>query len=194
MKASPQLGCAERTTKGPMSPSSAARRGALIGFLILLLAGASFRGSESRAATAPSVVYRVNAGGPALAGSPGWSADTTAAPSPYVNAAATGNTTYSTTAAIDLSHPSVPAGTPAALFQTERYDGAAAPELQWDFPVSPGSYEVRLYLAEIYSGAQFVGARVFDVSIEGQLVLDNYDVFAAVGAFKGVVKSFTITS
>src|SRR5919197_5308010 len=68
-----------------------------------------------------AVVYRVNAGGPALAGSPAWSADTSASPSAYVNAAATGNRTFTTTSAISTSDPSLPAGTPAALFQTERW-------------------------------------------------------------------------
>jgi hypothetical protein len=53
---------------------------------------------------------------------------------------------------------------------------------------------VRLYFAEIYTGAQFAGARIFDVSIEGKLVLDNLDVFAEVGGYKGIVKSFTVAS
>jgi hypothetical protein len=47
------------------------------------------------------VLYRVNAGGAALTGSPAWSADTAAAPSPYVNAAATGNTPYLTATPIN---------------------------------------------------------------------------------------------
>jgi PA14 domain/Bacterial Ig-like domain/Malectin domain/Abnormal spindle-like microcephaly-assoc'd, ASPM-SPD-2-Hydin/Glucose / Sorbosone dehydrogenase len=179
--------------EGGMSPTVAARRGAFIAILVVLLTGSALPGLES-AAGAPTIVHRVNAGGTSLTGSPAWSGDTSAAPSQYVNAAATGNTTFSTTSAIDLSHPSIPAGTPAALFQTERWDAAAAPELEWNFPVTAGSYLVRLYLAEIYSGTQSVGARVFDVSIEGKLVLDNYDIFAEVGANKGVVKSFTVAS
>src|SRR5918995_4784057 len=102
-------------------------------------------------AAAGTVVYRVNAGGPQLAGTPVWSADTQTSPSPYVNAA---ERTYSTTQAIDMSSPSVPSGTPMALFQTERWDGSAAPEMQWNFPVTAGSYEVRLGFAEIYPGTQ----------------------------------------
>ena len=39
-----------------------------------------------------------------------------------------------------------------------------APEMQWNFPVSNGSYEVRLYFAENYSGAGSPGKRVFDVA------------------------------
>jgi Malectin domain/Concanavalin A-like lectin/glucanases superfamily len=127
-------------------------------------------------------------------GTPAWSADTQESPSPYVNAAETGNTTASTTQTINLSDPSIPSGTPMALFQTERWDGSSAPEMQWRFPVAAGSYEVRLAFAETYSGAQSVGARVFDVSIEGTTVLDNYDIFGDVGGYKGIVKSFIVSS
>ncbi|MGH9222418.1 MAG: Kelch repeat-containing protein, partial [Acidimicrobiales bacterium] len=140
------------------------------------------------------VVYRVNAGGPALTGTPAWSADTVAAPSANVNAAATSNKVSSTTNPIDLTDPSVPSGTPGSMFQTERWDPAGSPELQWDFPVTPGSYQVRLYFAEIYTGTQSVGARVFDVSIEGAVVLNDYDIFADVGGYTGVVKTFTVSA
>src|SRR5436309_12259444 len=148
---------------------------------------------HAAAAAAPVVVYRVNAGGPALSGTPGWTADTTAAPSPYVNAAATGNTIYSTTTAIDMSDASIPAGTPAALFQSERWDGPSVPEMQWNFSVTPGAYAVRLYFAELYSSAQTVGGPVFHVAIEGNPVLTNFDVYAAVGANKALMKSFQVT-
>lgn len=58
----------------------------------------------------------------------------------------------------------------------------------------PGSYEVRLHFAEIYSGVQAVGKRVFDVAIEGVTVLNDYDVFADVGGHRPVTKTFTVTS
>ncbi len=67
--------------------------------------------------------------------------------------------------------------------------------MAWDFPVTGGgSYEVRLYFAETYSGAMKVGGRRFDVLIEGALVLDDFDVFATAGrGNRGVMRSFTIT-
>ncbi|MDZ7726969.1 MAG: malectin domain-containing carbohydrate-binding protein [Dehalococcoidia bacterium] len=74
------------------------------------------------------------------------------------------------------------------MFQSERWG-----EQDWSLPIEDGTYEVELYFAEIYSGTFSEGARVFDVSIEGDLVLDEYDVFADVGAESGVVKRF-ITS
>jgi hypothetical protein len=139
-------------------------------------------------ASVETPLYRVNAGGPALDTAAGaWIADDPA--SGYVN---TGVVSVSA-AGIRLTHPSVPVYTPMAVFQTERWDEAASPELQWVFPVTNGSYEVRLYFAETWDGAFFTGGRRFDVWIEGALVLDDYDVFADVGANTGVVKTFTTT-
>lgn len=145
--------------------------------------------------SAPTLTHlRVNAGGPALAGTPQWSEDTTSSPSPYVNASDTGNKTYSTTSTIDMSDPSIPSGTPMELFQKERWDPPTAPEMQWDFPALTGPYEVTLYFAEIYPGAFSVGARQFDVEIEGALVLDDYDIYAEVGSDKAVAKTFAVSS
>src|SRR5882757_8852842 len=113
-----------------------------------------------------TVFYRIDAGGPQLAGTPVWTADTAAAPSSYSNAATTGNSAiFATTATIDMSSPSIPAGTPMALFQTERYDKPAGTNLIWDFPMTPGQYLVRLYFSENFSSSFSVGARVFGVSI-----------------------------
>src|SRR5215217_5941864 len=165
---------------------------ALLPIVAIVLMGVALPLSPLNAASA--VIYRVNTGGPQLQGTPAWSADTQGSPSAYVNAAETGNTTASTTHTIDMSDPSIPSGTPTALFQTERWDAPSAPEMQWHFPVTAGSHEVRLAFAETYSGTQSVGARVFDVSIEGTTVLDNYDIFGDVGGYKGVVKSFTVSS
>ncbi len=149
---------------------------------------------ETRLLLAADPFFRINAGGPQLSGTPVWSEDTSANPSPYVNAATGNSMTSTTTASIDLSHASVPAGTPMAVFQSERWDKPGGGEMQWNFPITPGEFEVRLYFAETWSGAQAAGIRVFDVQIEGATVLDNYDVFADVGGFRGVVKSFTVTS
>ncbi len=142
----------------------------------------------------PAVVYRVNAGGPAVAGTPTWSADTNASPSPYRNSAAAGSGAFTTNSTINVTNGSIPAGTPASLFQSERWDPAGGGEMNWTFPVTPGQYEVRLYFSEIYMGAYFVGGRTFSVQIEGVTVLQSYDTFAEVGSNAGVVKTFTVTS
>jgi Malectin domain/Abnormal spindle-like microcephaly-assoc'd, ASPM-SPD-2-Hydin len=178
-------------TGGACPYAPVVRRPRAAAVLTLLCAAIAIQAAPARAET---VLYRVDSGGPGVATSPAWEVDTTSQPSPYVNAAATGNTTFSTPSAIDMTDPSVPAGTPMAVFQTERWDESGGSEMSWDFPVTSGAYEVRLYFAEIWSGAQSPGARLFDVAIEGTMVLDDYDVYAAVGANKGVVKSFTVPS
>ncbi len=139
----------------------------------------------------PTVLYRVNAGGPAVAGpggTPAWSEDSSARPSPHANAAATGNQVVTRTTPVDLSHPSVPAGTPMELFQSERWDMAAAPNLAYAFPVPSGvAVEVRVYLAELHAPLQVQGGRLFDVNVEGATAFRDVDVFARVGANRGLM-------
>jgi N-acetylneuraminic acid mutarotase len=149
----------------------------------------SYQESLDAGPVAGEVLYRINAGGPEIAGDPVWAADTGLAQSPYlVNAA----NIYDDPTAIDITDPSIPAGTPMEIFQDQRYDPADGEDLHWSFPVAAGEYEVRLYLAEIYAPNAVPGTRVFDVESEGLVVLDNTDIGAeAPGAFKGIVRSFT---
>ena len=54
-----------------------------------------------------------------------------------------------------------------------------------------GSYDVTLHFAEIYFNQ--AGRRVFDVSAENQLILDNFDVFAEAGGKNiALEKTFTV--
>ncbi|WP_317196482.1 PKD domain-containing protein [Robertkochia flava] len=83
------------------------------------------------------------------------------------------------------------------LLSTER-TASSPPQLFYNIPVENGTYEVNLYFSEIYWGATGggnggVGSRVFDVIVEGDLVLDNFDIFAEVGAETLVVKSYNVT-
>src|SRR4051812_19329565 len=149
---------------------------------------------EGRTLMAGAVLYRINAGGPSLSGNPSWAADTSSAPSGYSNASAARSDTSSTSSAVDVTDPSIPAGTPPALFQADRWDRITGEEMQWSFPVTPGPYEVRLYFAETDPALQAAGRRAFDVALEGAKVLDNYDVYADVGGYKGVAKSFVVSS
>ncbi|MEU0153080.1 malectin domain-containing carbohydrate-binding protein [Micromonospora fulviviridis] len=141
------------------------------------------------------VLYRVNAGGPAIPatdGGPDWAGDTATAPSPYHN---TGNSvsTYPTNATFDAT---VPASTPATLFNAERWDQSTAPDMQWDIPVAAGTrVDVRLYLANRYGKTGVVGARKFDVSIDGVLKLNDFDpVAGAGGTDRGTMRSFSVVS
>ena len=161
-----------------------------------------------------NVLYRVNAGGRALAPGDGlriWTEDQTltpakalgqaqaGAPSPFVNAGASGDNTFGTLDSITLDG-SVPASTPAALFQTERWDLDTAPNQTWSFPVPVGTeVEVRVYLAEIFlteANNDTDGPRLFDISVDGTVpaVFDNIDVCGEVGHDVGLMKSFALVS
>ncbi|WP_167667181.1 malectin domain-containing carbohydrate-binding protein [Micromonospora narathiwatensis] len=141
------------------------------------------------------VLYRVNAGGPkisAIDGGPDWAGDTAAAPSPLHNSGSSVST-YTTNAKVDST---VPATTPATLFNSERWDLAADPDMQWDFPVAAGTrVDVRIYLANRYAGTATAGKRKFNVSIDGVLKLNSFDPVAAIGATdRGTMRSFSVVS
>jgi len=141
----------------------------------------------------PSILYRVNAAGPALPSQdcgPDWSADS-ASTSPYRNIGSS-TTTWSGAPTIDAT---VPTTTPAAVYGSERWDSTSSPEMQWDFPVPAGRHvRVRLYFADRCSCTATVGKRVFNVSIDGTTVLDHWDANAAVGHNVGTVRAFDVTS
>ena len=147
--------------------------------------------------TDPSVLYRVNAGGPALLSTddgPDWSADTDTS-SPYRNAGSN-SASYSTPVTLDSSVPSSASDSaPGALFLTERWDPNDATEMHWNFPVSAGTpVRVRLYFANQYSGTSAPGSRVFDVAIDETTVLPGFDMVATAGNQVGFTESFDITS
>ncbi|QZP38110.1 malectin domain-containing carbohydrate-binding protein [Halobaculum magnesiiphilum] len=146
--------------------------------------------SGGAAAAAPGdVVYRVNAGGSTVAaadGGPDWAASD----GTYVS----GGNTYSQDVSVSTD-ASVPGSTPTSVFTSEVYGNQ-----EWTFSENIQSgqqYEVRLYFAEIFHGvdgdAGGEGDRVFDVSVEGETVLDGYDIYADVGAATGTMQSFTVT-
>jgi parallel beta-helix repeat protein len=84
-----------------------------------------------------------------------------------------GGDTYATSAAIGGTGED-------AVYQSERYG-----DFKYSAAVANGTYEVTLKFAEIYlNGA---GQRLFDVRAENQLLLDNFDVFAAAGGKNAAV-------
>ncbi len=128
--------------------------------------------------TPGTVLYRVNANGSiplsaADGSSPDWEPDAS-----YVTDIGSTSTNTNGSNTTDLG----PA--PAAIFNSERWDAAAAPEMTYAFPDIPMSeIEVKLYLSETFSGASSVGARIFDVAVEGTVptVFDNIDQYDLAG-------------
>lgn len=114
---------------------------------------------------APGV--RVNAGGGDLVGKDGrlWQSDRYfSGGQTYVGAGVVGNSEDD------------------ELYLSERY-GA----FSYEVPVSNGCYQIELHFAEIFWAEP--DKRLFDVAIEGETVLQNYDIFAAAGGqYRAVVE------
>ena len=74
-----------------------------------------------------------------------------------------------------------------ALYQTERWG-----DHSYAIPVpNQGAYDIRLHFAEIYVGvavAGGIGDRVFNVSIEGNQVLSNFDILSEVSPATVLIK------
>ena len=74
------------------------------------------------------------------------------------------------------------------LFQTERWNA----NLAYSFDIANGTYSVRLRFADTYAGTAYVGARRFNVSVEGTQVLTNFDIYALVGTNAATDQIFVI--
>jgi hypothetical protein len=102
------------------------------------------------------VLYAVNAGGPGFMSADGilFTGDF------YFTGGSLGATTDTIQNTVDDT-----------LFQSERWG-----LYSYNFPLQPGTYDVDVYLSELYYGANGVqGNRVFDVSVEGNVLIENYD-------------------
>ena len=84
-----------------------------------------------------------------------------------------------------------------SLYQSER-SSEAPYQYSYSVAVPNGTYRVRLHFAEIYFGATGggtggVGKRIFDVTLEDDLVLDNFDINAEVGPQMVTIEEFDVT-
>jgi hypothetical protein len=80
-------------------------------------------------------------------------------------------------------------------------NGTADPLLYEDYRLNPASYsiavpngqfQVNLYFTEANPKTLSVGARVFNVSLQGAMVFPNLDIFAAAGANASLIKSANV--
>lgn len=117
-----------------------------------------------------SVVAAINAGGPAYA--------------------AVDGTPYAADTAFDGGATQVSAHAIAATKDDALYNDWRWGDFAYHLPVPPGSYRVELQFADTYNSA--AGQRVFDASIEGVRVLDDFDLIAEAGVDTAVVRRFDV--
>jgi enterochelin esterase-like enzyme len=71
------------------------------------------------------------------------------------------------------------------IYETERYSMGS-----YKFTVPNGKYTVRLHFAETFEGIMGPQERVFSISVPGQEVLKDLDLFKTVGPLKPLVKEY----
>ncbi len=133
---------------------------------------------SSQISDTPTYNYKVNAGG-SNAGSFG------------ADAFSNGGIVWGVLSNIDTNGVTNPA--PAAVYQSERVGDPSTPNFSYTFIglIQGTNYEVRLHFAEIYFSS--VGARVFNVAINGNTVLPNFDIVGVAGAGnRAVIRTFTV--
>ncbi len=83
------------------------------------------------------------------------------------------------------AEPQVTADKDSQLYQTERWGS----DFSYVLPVQPGEYQVRLLFAEAY--VKKPGERIFDVQINGNIVLKDFDILKEAGTMNhGIEKTF----
>ncbi len=88
-----------------------------------------------------------------------------------------------------VSNTKAVSGTPdPALFATYHWDPGT-----YSFQLPDGKYQVNLYFAEGTPADEKIGARVFDVSVQGADVFPKFDIFREVGANAALIKTTTAT-
>lgn len=131
---------------------------------------------------APILVYRINAGGPALTTSGvTWAAD---------QGFSGGSTSVKVNAISNTDDD--------ALYYQTRIASADLGSFTYNLPVTPGAYTVTLHFAEIWFigksgfGPAGAGKRVFHVEIEGQRVIDSLDLNVVAGPLTAHTRTFSV--
>ncbi|WP_204336935.1 malectin domain-containing carbohydrate-binding protein [Cryomorpha ignava] len=84
------------------------------------------------------------------------------------------------------------------IYKTERSTNQSLQSFSYSIPVTNGEYTINLHFAEIYFGATGggsggTGQRVFDVTLEGQNILTDFDINFQVSPMTALVETFTTT-
>lgn len=79
------------------------------------------------------------------------------------------------------------------LYNYTRYAGDPG-DFSYNIPIANGVYTINLKFAEVYWGWRAAGDRQFDVGIEGQKVLDDFNIAREAGGYNNAVdKTFNVS-
>jgi beta-galactosidase len=148
--------------------------------------GASTASAQATVTTPPADLVSIDSGSTTGESNSGGGDNPFVADEDY----STGGTTYSVTNPITIPANLTTIAAPAAVYQSAR-QGATT----YTIPglTAGTSYTVRLHFAELYFTA--AGNREFDVAINGNTVLANFDIYATAGAaYTAVVEQYVTTA
>jgi hypothetical protein len=146
------------------------------------------------------VRFRLNAGGNTVSSSDGeigWVANNTpGAVNGMGYTVNTGNVAPSLLA-YENRHISIPSyideATYNAIFAQERWDSSSGQEMQFNIPLPNGDYIVNLFMGNYNLPTSEIGERIFNISVEGTLLVDNLDLIAEFGQLKGGMISLPVS-
>ena len=147
---------------------------------------------------AQQIMFRINAGGTAVAGlngAPNWKPN-------EINGSYTGDgysvvngATYTGSLLYTNKHSSIPdyidKATFESIFKNERHNKGAS-VMTYNIAIENGDYQVNLFMGNAYSGTSTTGTRVFDVKAEGNTVLSNVDLSSKFGHQKGGMEKIQV--
>ena len=79
------------------------------------------------------------------------------------------------------------------IYHSRRIDRSTGSELVYSFDVPNGNYLVVLHFVEVWTEGFAAGARVFDITGEGALVVNDMDIYARAGARTACLVEFPVT-
>lgn len=122
------------------------------------------------------VLYRINCGGAMVADSLlDWSSDKQSLPVAFLDPSSSNHTSGSNT-----WKGANNSDAPDNVFGNHRLDLPMTGQMMFNFPVENGDYVVKLYFST--SVLEIPGLRVFNVVLEGNRVLTNFDISLAFGS------------
>ncbi|WP_010180159.1 Kelch repeat-containing protein [Aquimarina agarilytica] len=143
-------------------------------------------------------LVRINSGGSAITNSQlNWESNAISGASSNSIFSVNTGLIFNATFSYAERNPSIPSyideTTFNSIFDQEKFDANASPEIEYQIPIANGDYVVNFYLGNTYSGANQIGQRIFDLLLEGSEVKTNLDLVATFGHQVAGMLSFPVS-
>jgi hypothetical protein len=148
----------------------------------------------------PLVIFRLDAGGAAVTSTDdeiNWIVNNTIGAIDGVGYSVNTGNIAESLLIYENRHVSIPSyideATYNAIFAQERWDSSSGAEMEFNIPLPNGDYIVNLFMGNYYEATSQIGERIFDISLEGTIRLDNLDLIVEFGHLKGGMISLPVS-